>query len=74
MLRILPLLLTLLLSNVLVMGQDLSWKKHKKTAEQLYSQGKYVEAAMHYEKAWEKKPENRPFLPTNKLKTMMILN
>ena len=58
MLRILPLLLTILLSHVLVMGQDLSWKKHKKTAEQLYSQGKYVEAATHYEKAWEKKPEN----------------
>lgn len=62
MLRILPLLLAFLLPGAVAVGQTLSWKKHKKTAEELYKQGKYVEAATHFEKAWEKKPDNQALI------------
>jgi len=62
MLRILPLIILLSLSYTFAIGQNLSWKKHKKTAEQLYKVGNYLEAAMHFEKAWEKKLDNKALI------------
>ncbi len=62
MFRLLPLLFPLLLSYSFAIGQDVSWKKHKKSAEQFYKDGKYTEAASHFEKAWEKKPDNKDLI------------
>jgi peptidoglycan-associated lipoprotein len=36
-----------------------SWKKSRKSADELYQQGKYVEAAAQYEEAFKKKPKNK---------------
>ena len=62
MFRLLPLLFPLLLSYSFAIGQDLSWKKHKKSAEQFFKIGNYTEAAKHFEKAWEKKSDNKELI------------
>ena len=40
----------------------MSWKKHKKLAEQLYAQGDYAGAADNYEKAWQKKNSKKELI------------
>lgn len=47
----------------LLPAQDnLSWKKHAKLADDLYKEGKYAEAADHYEKAWRQKSKKKEFI------------
>ena len=40
-------------------AQNLSWKKHAKIADKLFEQGKYADAAEHYQAAWKKKPSKK---------------
>ena len=41
---------------------DLSWKKHLKLAEELSEAGKYGEAAVNYEAAWNQKPKKTEYI------------
>ncbi len=43
-------------------AQNLSWKKHSKIADKLFEQGKYADAAEHYEAAWKKKPTKKDLI------------
>jgi hypothetical protein len=53
---------TLLLMLAVFSAQVLTaqnWKKSRKTGDELYEQGKYVEAAAQFEEAFKKKPKNK---------------
>lgn len=43
-------------------AQNLSWKKHSKMADKLFEQGKYADAAEHYEAAWKKKSSKKELI------------
>jgi len=36
---------------------ELNWKKHKKLADKLFEATQYVDAAAHYEEAWQQQPK-----------------
>ena len=58
-----PIILSLLLSilfAVNLQAQDkLSWRKHAKLAEELFSKGQFADAAEHYSAAWKKKTKKK---------------
>ncbi len=43
--------------SVLTAQEELSWKKHKKLADKLFEATQYVDAAAHYEDAWQQQPK-----------------
>jgi len=43
-------------------AQGVSWKKHTKMADKLYEQGKYADAAEHYEAAWKQKKSKKELI------------
>lgn len=43
-------------------AQNLSWKKHRKLADNLMEEGKLQEAAENYTKAWQKKQKNKELI------------
>ncbi|MCB0633716.1 MAG: hypothetical protein R2824_10890 [Saprospiraceae bacterium] len=53
------LVITLLFVGILtgLSAQSMSWKKHKKLAEDQMEQGEYYEAAQNFQAAWEQKPK-----------------
>lgn len=54
MTRIFPLLLAVLFFSLPSFGQEeISWKKHKKLADNLFEANQFVDAAEHYELAWK---------------------
>lgn len=53
--NLLFLLVTLSLSFSAVQAQQMSWRKHRKLAEQLEKEGNYYDAAENYRLAWEQK-------------------
>lgn len=58
MTRIFPLLLaTLFVLSTLSAQEDLNWKKHKKLADNLMEATQYVDAAAHYEAAFQQQPK-----------------
>ena len=58
MTRISSLLLALVCSfSVLTAQEELNWKKHKKLADKLFEATQYVDAAAHYEDAWQQQPK-----------------
>jgi len=59
---VLTLLLTICLSAWSAAQGDLSWKQHAKLAEQSMKEGKYAEAADHYEKAWRKRTKDKALI------------
>lgn len=60
--RIFFLVVGLSISSLLTAQSNLSWKKHKKLAEESYEQGNYAEAAENYEKAWQKKTKKKDLI------------
>lgn len=60
--RILFLVVGLSISSLLSAQDNLSWKKHAKLADELYKEGKYAEAAGHYEAAWKKKTKKKDLI------------
>ncbi|MBK7872415.1 MAG: PD40 domain-containing protein [Saprospiraceae bacterium] len=60
--RILFLVVGLSISSLLSAQDNLSWKKHAKLADDLYKEGKYAEAANHYEQAWKKKDKKKDLI------------
>ncbi len=58
MTRISSLLLAMLFSFSALTAQEvLNWKKHKKLADKLFEATQYVDAAAHYEEAWQQQPK-----------------
>ena len=58
MTRISSLLLAMLFSfSALTAQEALNWKKHKKLADKLFEATQYVDAAAHYEEAWQQQPK-----------------
>ncbi len=56
--RISSLFLAILFScSTLTAQEALNWKKHKKLADKLFEATQYVDAAMHYEEAWQQQPK-----------------
>ena len=43
-------------------AQKISWKKQRKMADDLMEEGKLLEAAINYEKAWQKKQKNKELI------------
>lgn len=43
-------------------AQQMSWKKHAKTAEKLYKEAHYADAAYHYEQAWRQKTKKKDLI------------
>ena len=62
MLRIIPLLLATLFTCISYGQYELSWKKQRKLAEQQYAVGNYTEAALNFEQAWKKRPQNKALI------------
>lgn len=60
--RILLLVFGLGISSLLTAQSNLSWKKHRNLADELFEQGKYAEAAEHYESAWQKKKKKEDLI------------
>lgn len=60
--RILFLVVGVGIASLLNAQDNLSWKKHGKLADDLYKEGKYLEAAGHYEQAWKKKSKKKDFI------------
>ncbi len=60
--RILFLVVGLSITSLLSAQDNLSWKKHAKLADDLYKEGKYAEAADHYEQAWKKKNKKKDLI------------
>ncbi|MFK7979840.1 MAG: hypothetical protein AB8G86_07660 [Saprospiraceae bacterium] len=59
MTRISSLLLAMVCSlSVLTAQEELNWKKHKKLADKLFEATQYVDAAAHYEDAWQQQPKD----------------
>ncbi|MEM1216506.1 MAG: hypothetical protein AAGJ82_12515, partial [Bacteroidota bacterium] len=54
--------LALLFSLPCAQAQELSWRKHRKLAESLESQGDYYGAAENYRMAWEKKQKKQELI------------
>lgn len=40
----------------------MSWKKHQKTADELFKKAQYADAAEHYKEAWKQKPKNKSLI------------
>lgn len=58
MTRIIPLILATLFAVTMLSAQEnLNWKKHKKLADNLFEATQYVDAAAHYEAAWQQQPK-----------------
>ncbi len=45
-----------------VQAQQMSWRKHKKMAEELLEQAQYADAAEHFEQAWKKKSKKKDLI------------
>jgi hypothetical protein len=62
--RILFLVVGLSISSLLTAHaqRNMSWRKHRKAADELFEQGKYAEAAQHYESAWQKKKKKEELI------------
>jgi len=59
MTRIFFLLLAMLFSFATLTAQEaLNWKKNKKLADKLFEATQYVDAAAHYEAAWQQQPKD----------------
>jgi len=43
--------------SALTAQETLNWKKHKKLADKLFEATQYVDAAAHYEEAWQQQPK-----------------
>ena len=59
---ILSVLLTLLLAMNVQAQDKLSWRKHAKLADELYSKGQFADAAEHYRAAWKKKTKKTEYI------------
>lgn len=59
---ILSVLLTLLFALNIQAQSKLSWRQHAKMAEQLYSQGQFIDAAEHFRAAWKKKTKKKEYI------------
>ncbi|MEM1123640.1 MAG: tetratricopeptide repeat protein [Bacteroidota bacterium] len=58
MIRLFPLVLVILFSITTLSAQEnISWRKHKKLADNLFEATQYVDAAAHYEAAWQQQPK-----------------
>ncbi len=58
MTRIFSTLLTaLFVVSSLSAQEELNWKKHKKLADKLFEATQYVDAAAHFEEAWQQQPK-----------------
>jgi len=58
MTRIIPLILATLFAVTMLSAQEnLNWKKHKKLADNLFEATQYIDAAAHYEAAWQQQPK-----------------
>lgn len=42
--------------------EELNWKKHKKLADKLYEATQYVDAAAHFEEAWQQQPKEEELI------------
>ncbi len=63
MTRIFPLfLLTLFALSPLSAQEELNWKKHKKLADKLFEANQYVDAATHFEEAWQQQPKEEELI------------
>ena len=60
--RMILLFLGLLLLAGVSNAQNLSWKKHRKLADQYMEEGKLAEAALNYKKAWQKKQKKKELI------------
>ena len=54
--------MVLLFSTGLSAQKALSWKKHKKKADDLMSQGEFYEAGQNYKAAWDQKPKKNELI------------
>ena len=43
-------------------AQKMSWRKHRKLADELYGKANYAEAAENYEAAWKKKKRKKELI------------
>lgn len=55
MLKRATLIILVLAFAVPMFAQKMSWRKHRKLADELYEKANYAEAAENYEAAWKRK-------------------
>ncbi len=60
--RLLFMSIALCLLSSLYAQEDLSWRKHRKRAEEAYENRNYSEAAYHFESAWKKKQKKEELI------------
>ena len=59
--KLLPIILCMALVWT-VQAQQMSWKKHANTAEKLYKEAHYADAAYHFEQAWRQKTKKKDLI------------
>lgn len=63
MTRIIPLLLLAISFSTSLSAQEaINWKKHKKLADNLFEATQYIDAAAHYEAAWQQHPKDKDLI------------
>ena len=61
--RIIPLLfITLFAVSTTFAQETLNWKKHKKLADNLFEATQYIDAAAHYEAAWQQQSKEKSLI------------
>lgn len=60
--KVIPLLVCLFVVVWSASAQQMSWKKHEKTAHKLFEDAEYADAAYHYEQAWRQKTKKKELI------------